>query len=131
MPASPLCAASGSALPRLYELWLSTTGSPAAPPRSSARSRRRVSNRDLRLQYNRLDDGALAALQAAAGRGALSNLWYLGVAENPFTDDGLRSLAAAIRAGALPKIDFVTAATPTTSADAQREVQAATTHRPR
>ena len=68
-------AASGGALPRLYELWLSNNEltSAGAAALFGALGGGALSNLgDLRLQYNRLDDGALAALQAAAPAAARS-----------------------------------------------------------
>ena len=59
------------------------------------------------------------ALVAAAERGALSSLWYLGLNDNHFSDAGLAALATMLVDGALPRLEFVTASSEQSSDEAQ------------
>ena len=89
---------------------------------------------DLRLQFNRLGDAGVDSLVGdALARGALRNLWYLGLADDAvLTDGGVKALEVAIGAsGHLPRLEFVTASGPATSEAARLALQTAFTNRPR
>jgi hypothetical protein len=66
---------------------------------------------------------------AAAAAGALRNMWYLGLNDNQFTDEGLVAIGASLSAGALPKLEFLTVQGSSASADAAQRVQSALTAR--
>ena len=84
------------------------------------------------MQFNRLGDVSVDELLTALSRGALTKLWYLGLDDNQYlTDAGLRVLNEGIAGGALPRLEFVTASGPSSSAAAAQALQDAFTRRPR
>jgi hypothetical protein len=57
---------------------------------------------ELNLGFNRMGDGAAAALAALLEEGAMPNLEGLSLISNRMGDDGVAALASALRGGALP-----------------------------
>ena len=120
---------SSCALPVLYELWLSNNrigdagalaffdalGGSATGPMAKLG--------DLRLQFNQIGNVGMTALSSAVERGALSAVWYLGLAENTFSEVGVANLDTALSAGFLPKLEFLTISSIHASGDAQERVQ--------
>ena len=61
----------------------------------------------LNLSYNRMGDGAAAALAALLEEGAMPNLKVLILGRNQIGDDGVAALASALRGGALPSCTHI------------------------
>lgn len=120
---------SNGVLPMLYELWLSNNqiGDDGAVALFDALGGGATSPMpklgDLRMQYNLIGDPGMYALSSAVERGALSTAWYLGLAENAFSDAGVATLDAALRAGRLPMLEFLTVSSAEASGSALESVQ--------
>lgn len=120
---------SNGVLPMLFELWLSNNqiGNDGAVALFDALGGSATSAMpklgDLRLQYNLIGDPGIHALSSAVERGALSTAWYLGLAENAFSDAGVATLDAALRAGRLPRLEFLTISSAEASGSALESVQ--------
>ena len=56
----------------------------------------------LNLSFNKMGDGAMAALAALVEEGAMPNLKELYLRKNQISDAGVAALASALRGGALP-----------------------------
>lgn len=125
----------GDVLPALYELWLSNNeiGDKGFAALCAMLKQGALTNLgDLRLQYNHLGDASCSSLVGLLKCGsALYNTWYLGLNDNAFTNEGLNVLETALAGAALPRLEFITASSPNSTAAAQQAVQNAFTNRPR